>query len=102
LDDCIEDLAAELKLTGGDYEILEYPGPKAFMEVIGESLGSYVTAPNVAGKIAEDAGPQMLFGTVKELVGPRQWPQIRDQISAFMELRKEPVILTSPRAVYVR
>jgi protease-4 len=102
LDDCIEDLAAELKLTAGEYEILEYPGPKALMEVIGESLGGYVMAPSVTGKVAEEMGPQMVFGTVKELVGPRQWPQMRDQLSAFMQLRSEPVILTSPSVVIVR
>jgi hypothetical protein len=44
----------------------------------------------------------MLFGTLKELVGPRQWSQIRDQLSAFMQLRKDPVVLTSPRAIIVK
>ncbi len=102
LDDCVDDLAAELKLTTGEYEIMEYPGPKSLGEVLGDALGGYVMAPNVGAKVAEQAGPQMLFGTVKELVGPRQWPQLRDQLSAFMQLRKEPVVLTAPRAVIVR
>ncbi|HMN42572.1 MAG TPA: S49 family peptidase [Phycisphaerales bacterium] len=102
LDDCVGDLAAELKLTPGEYEILEYPGPKALGEVIGDALGGFMGAPSMTGKIAEEAGPRALFGTVKELVGAREWPQLRDQLSAFMQLRSERVILTSPRAVIVR
>jgi protease-4 len=102
LDDCLDDLAAELKLTPGQYEILEYPGPKSLGDVIGDALGGYVAAPSIGTKIAEQAGPPMLFGAVKELVGPKQWPQIRDQLSAFMQLRKQPVVLTSPRAIIVK
>jgi protease-4 len=102
MDDCIEDLASELKLTPGSYQVMEYPGPKSIGEVIGDMLGGFVTAPNPTGKLAAQAGPQMLFGAVEELVGPRQWPQLRDHLSAFMQLRKEPVVLTSPRAIIVR
>jgi protease-4 len=102
LDDCIEDLAADLKLTPGDYQILEYPGPKSLGDVLSDALGGFVKSPNPTGKLAAEAGPQMLFGTLKELVGPRQWSQIRDQLSAFMQLRKDPVVLTSPRAIIVK
>ena len=102
LDDCVDDLAAELKLSPGEYEILEYPGPKSLGEVIGDALGGYTAAPNVGAKIAEKAGPEMLFGTAKELVGARNWPQVRDQLSAFMQLRKSPVVLTSPSAIIVK
>lgn len=102
LDDCLTDLAAELKMTEGEYEILEYPGPKSMREVIGESIGGFAAAPNVGGKIAESAGSQMLSGALKEIVGPKNWPQVRDQLSALMQLRKQPVVLTSPRAVIVK
>lgn len=102
LDDCITDLAAELKLTDGEFEILEYPGPKSLREVIGDSMGGFAAAPNVGGRIAENAGSQMLSGALKELVGPANWPQVRDQLSALMQLRKQPVVLTSPRAVIVK
>lgn len=102
LDDCVRDLAAELKLTEGDYQILEFPGPKSLPEILGETFGGMAAAPNVAQKFGEQAGPAMLFGPVKELVGERHWRQIRDHMAAFMQLRKEPVILTSPRAIIVK
>lgn len=102
LDDCLDDLAAELKLTPGEYEILEYPGPKSLREVLGGFAGGMVSAPDVGSKIAEKAGSQMLFGAVRELVGPKEWPQVRDQLSALMQLREKPIVLTSPRAVLVK
>lgn len=105
LDDCITDLAADLKLTPGEYEILEYPGPKSMFEVLGDALGGFVHAPGTPSARADAAqqmGSQILFGAMKEVVGPKQWPQIRDHLSAFMQLRKEPVILTSPRAIIVK
>ncbi|MBY0262602.1 MAG: signal peptide peptidase SppA, partial [Phycisphaerales bacterium] len=35
LDDCLTDLASTLKLEDGEYQIIEYPGPKALGEVLG-------------------------------------------------------------------
>ena len=102
LDDCLDDLAAELKMSPGEYEILEYPGPKSLREVLGGFAGGYLAAPDIGSKIAEQAGGQVLFGAVKELVGPKQWPQVRDQLSALMQLRKKPIVLTSPRAILVK
>jgi len=104
LDDCITDLALSLKLEDGEYQIIEYPGPKALSDVLGGMLGGSAAAPNLTGPggLAEKAGPAMLRGVVKEMVGERHASQLADQMEAFMQLRNEPVILALPRAVIVR
>lgn len=104
LDDCLTDLASTLKLEDGEYQIIEYPGPKALGEVLGGMLGGSAAAPNLTGPggLAEQAGPAMLRGIVKEMVGEKHASQLADQMEAFMQLKKEPVILALPRAVIVK
>lgn len=102
LDDCIADLAKEKGLTAGEFQILEYPGPKSLADAIGEMLGGSTAAPNLRQQFAEDAGAAMAVGILKQMVGEKRWPAIRDQLSAFMQLRSEPVLLTSPTAVIVK
>lgn len=104
LDDCLTDLASALKLEDGEYQIIEYPGPKALGEVLGGMLGGSAAAPTITGPggLAEQAGPAMLRGIVKEMVGEKHASQLADQMEAFMQLKKEPVILALPRAVMVK
>lgn len=102
LDDAITDLAAELKLAEGEYQTFEFPGPKGLSEILGEMLGGMASAPSVGAAIGEQAGPAMVGATLKELVGEKHWPQVRDQMTALMQLRTEPVLLTSPKAILVK
>lgn len=104
LDDCLTDLAAELKLADGQYQILEYPGPRSIGDIIGDMLGGMAAAPGVSlpRQFGEAAAPGLLAGSLRALVGEKHWPQVRDQLGALMQLRTEPVLLTSPRAILVK
>src|SRR4029079_10698089 len=86
LDDCVEDLAADLKLE--DYSVMDYPGPKSIHEVV-EDLMDGVRSPSVrSNRIAAD-----LIGVLREAVGARAWPQVRSSLGAMLQLREHPVIL---------
>lgn len=101
--DTIDDMAKELKLTQGDFDILDFPGPKSLGEIIGESVGGMVQATGGVGEAqAERLAPALVGGLMKEIVGPRNWPAVRDQMGALMLLRSEPVLLTSPTAIIVK
>jgi protease-4 len=110
LETAIDDLAEHLNLTGGDYDVFDYPAPKGLGDVIGEMLGSMAQAPDVRSGAAAalQGGPgssparDMWLSVVREVVGEEAWPSVRDQIGALMQLRKEPVILASPHAVIVK
>lgn len=95
LDACIEDLAAELKLE--DYTVLDYPGPRSIPELLEDaSKGFGVTAPKVLSSESQMAA------ALKEIVGPRAWPQVRSAISGLMLLRDQPVVLVMPRVIVVK
>ena len=100
LDDCVSDLAAELKLE--DYEVLDYPGPKSFQELMHDTLGKFgASAPRLAG----GTQPALLAeaaAVAREIVGHAAWPSVRDSLGAVMQLRKEPVLLVMPRALYIK
>jgi protease-4 len=104
LDDCIADLAKSQNLTEGEYQILEFPGPKSVAEVFGDMMGGMVSAPNIGASnaIGEQAGAAMLRGAMKEVLGERTFKDVAAQLDALMQLRKEPVLLTSPTAIIVK
>lgn len=93
LDACIEALAAELGLD--EYDVLEFPGPKSIAELLEEMFGSAVKAPG----LSLTAG---FTDTAGELIGDQTWSEVRRGAAALMQLRREPVLLTMPRAIVVR
>lgn len=96
LDDAIYELASEQGLD--DFEIMDFPGPKSFSEMIEEMFGGFVKAPNVAMGQAQLAG---VAATLREVLGPQRFEMVRDAINAGMQLRTEPVLLTMPRVITV-
>lgn len=96
LDDAIYDLASEQGLD--DFDVMDFPGPKSFSEMIEEMFGGFVTAPRVALGQAQLEG---LSATLRDVLGPRRFEMIRDAINAGIQLRKEPVLLTMPKVIVV-
>ena len=83
----VDDLAEELGLSR--YEVMTYPGPKSFDQVMQEMLGGFMTSP-VEGKLA-------IAGAAEELLGPRAWRQVSNAGRALMGFRTEPVQAVMPR-----
>lgn len=98
LDVTIEDLAKELKLD--DYAIMDYPAPRAIPEMIEDAMKGFgASAPRIQGP----GGSEMqMAGMLKEIVGPRAWPQVRAAVSGLMLLRDQPVVLVMPRVIVVK
>lgn len=103
LEDTITDLASELKLASGQYDVLDFPSPRPAIEVFGQMLGKYMgaSAP-VASTRGEDMGSQFAAGVLREVVGPKAWPSVRDSLGAMLELRREPVLLVAPHSFIIR
>lgn len=96
IEDAIGALAAELSLKKGAYDVVDYPAPKSFEEM----LKGYF--PGAAGAARAPAGDSMAVGALRELVGPEAWRQLRSALGAAMLLRREPVILVAPSVLIVR
>lgn len=89
LDDAVADLAGSLGLSR--YEVMNYPGPKSFDEVISEALGGFMHAP---------VGSQ--FGgaaAVRELLGDRAWRQVSNAGRSLLQFREEPVQAVMPQVM---
>jgi hypothetical protein len=63
--------------------------------------GFGASAPRLNAAAAPSSPLQLLAG-LRELVGPRVWSQMEPSISAMLQLRDEPVLLTSPRVLIVK
>ncbi len=97
LDDAIYELADEVGLD--DFEVMDFPGPKSFSEMIEEMFGGFVQAPGV---MLGRAQLNTVATTLREVLGPQRFEMVRDAINAGMQLRHEPVLLTMPRVIMVR
>ncbi|MBK7404756.1 MAG: S49 family peptidase [Phycisphaerales bacterium] len=89
LDDTISGLAAELGLD--EYDVMDYPGPKSFEEVVQGMLGGMVTSP-VDGRLEAARA-------AAELLGPNAWRQVSNAGRALLQFREEPVQAVMPRVM---
>ncbi len=98
LEDAIEAMGEELGWTR--YDIMHFPGPKGFDELIEEALGGFASAPvdryTRGGVFAE------VVSGLRNLLGERTWTTVGAQMEAIMQLRNEPVVLTMPRVLIFR
>jgi protease-4 len=101
LDVAIDDLAEHLHLAEGRYDVMRYPGPKSFDKMLEEMLGGFMLkAPE-----AKSQTPSVLaaaVATLREMVGERAWASVSTSLNAMWQLRREPVILVSPRVLMFR
>lgn len=97
LDDAMHELAADIDLD--DFEVMEFPGPKSFDEMIEDMLGGFVTAPGVMTGRGEIAST---MAALREILGPQRFAMVRDAINANLLMRDEPVLLTMPRVIMFR
>ncbi|TVQ31405.1 MAG: hypothetical protein EA376_09870 [Phycisphaeraceae bacterium] len=92
----ITDMADHLGFQHGRYHVVPYPEPKTITQMLESMFGGVISAPGVedrrGGLIAGEIG-----AALRELVGPRAWPALRDSLNAMHEMRREPVLLTMPR-----
>jgi len=100
----LTDMAGELGLRDGRYDVMNYPGPKSITEMLeGVFSGFGVTAPGVgANKVAASNALAGFTAAAEELLGPTSWATLRDSMNAMLQLRDENVLLLSPRVLLFR
>ncbi len=99
----IDALASERGLPGGGYDVMTWPAPKSFEEMMEEMFKPFVSAPQAS--LAEAGGTLLRASAVaalRELAGPAAWPSLRDSLEAALLLRNEQVLLVSPQVLLFR
>jgi protease-4 len=98
LDDAVNDLAAHVGVSPD--EVLHYPEPPSFEEMLENAFGGFVRAPGVA------AQPRITGAAVIEpfraVLGDRRFEMFRDALNTAALLQDERVLLVSPRVIDVR
>ncbi|MCC6322919.1 MAG: S49 family peptidase [Phycisphaerales bacterium] len=103
LNDAITALASLQGLKDGGYDVMDFPPEPSIAEMLGGLFGSMASAvppdddDNTASIPAHAA-----VGLLREVVGTDAWPMVRDNLSALLQLRRERVLLVSPRVLIVR
>jgi len=92
LDDAVTRLASRLDLADGGYDVVDYPAPRSFEEILEEAFG--------AGLRAGGAG--VIAGPIREVLGERAWSSLASTLQGLLLVRDEPVLLVSPRALVIR
>ena len=96
MDLALKDLAAELKLEAGKYDVINLPEPMSLPQFLSQMLGVQMNAPRLS---AEQAAALNL---AKLAVGPRAWPAVRRALAGVSLLSRERVLAIMPHVVVVR
>lgn len=91
LDRAINEMAEALGLSAGSFDVMDYPPPMSLQEFFKEGL-----------PFGGSARAEAAVAALREAIGDRAWDQVRDALTAFMLLRREPVILALPRVILFR
>jgi protease IV len=102
LTEAVRELAEHVGLQEGAYDVLDYPPAPGLAEILENVMGAVAAAPDIRSGAAGDAILAGAISLLREFVGPRAWPGVRDHIAAMLELRRERVLLVSPRALIFR
>ncbi|MFG0286049.1 MAG: S49 family peptidase [Phycisphaerales bacterium JB039] len=92
LSDAAAAMASELGLS--DPDLMHYPGPKSFQEMMEEMFGGFVQAP------VGSASPAL--AGVREVLGEDLWAMAVEAATQLRQLRDEPALLIMPRVIRVK
>jgi len=99
LKDTIGDMSREIKLASGSFDIMDYPAPMSFQEMIENSLSSFgmgASAPAVSGSITSNFVSATLGQMARQVMGDQAFLQARSTMDAALQMRKERVLLVTP------
>jgi protease-4 len=94
IEDAITDLAAELELADGRYDILQYPPQPTLEQMLSQAFG--MGASTMTPFMNESAE------LIKAMIGENGWNAVRQAVSTSMQLRRDPILLTAPKIFWIK
>jgi len=84
----VQDLAAELDLEAGQYQLIHLPPPMSLQQFLNNSFGPEARKAH--------RGLNGMETTARRLLGRKQWRAVRPTLSGLLELRDEKVLTLMP------
>ncbi len=105
-DEVITSLATDTGLPKDSYDVMTYPGPMSFGDMMEQMLPfASIRAPTQNTAVNEQTMDHFVRGAgaamLRQVIGKRNWPQVRDSLNGLMLLQDEPVLLIAPRIIIV-
>ncbi len=103
----ISKLASEAGLYEGQYDVMTYPGPMSFQDLIRQAIPFASAMSPVNGHAPAQSGimsniaQQAAASVLRQMVGPKNWPQLRDALNGFLLMRQERILLVAPRVLII-
>jgi len=95
----VADLAAQLDLERGDYDVLDLPRPLSLPEFFSDMFGAQARASGPASVTGETAAT---LTVLRELLGERAWRSVARGLDGMLLLRHEPVLTMMPAAIVIK
>jgi len=105
LADTVGDMATELKLASGSFDVMDFPEPMSFADMIENLAGSFgagATAPAGQFGASRTIVTSTLAEAARQVLGDQVYLQARDTMGAAMQLRREKVLLVTPSVLIFR
>ncbi|MEO1236662.1 MAG: S49 family peptidase, partial [Planctomycetota bacterium] len=99
VDQALADLASQLELEEGDYDIVHLPGPMSLNEYLNDLFGVRAGSIGMAGP--QTPAPAFL-ATARRLLGPVAWRSVSRSLHGLMLLQDESVLTVMPQAIVIR
>lgn len=102
----VSDMASELELVEGEYDVIDLPPPLGFSEFLEEMFGVHTSRVGAIGPRAPRGSAPVIdsssLQTARLLMGPRAWRSARAVLAGLVLLRDEPTLTLMPTALIIR
>ncbi len=105
LADTVGDMATELKLASGSFDVMDFPEPMSFADMIENLAGSFgagATAPVGQFGASQTIVTSTLAEAARQMLGDQVFLQARSTMGAALQLRREKVLLVTPSVLIFR
>ncbi len=94
IEDAITDLASELSLVEGRYDILQYPPRPTLEEMLNQILGASasVRSPLVSETVE----------LIRAAIGENGWNAVRQGVTTSLQLQRDPILLAAPKVFWIK
>ncbi|MCC7408069.1 MAG: S49 family peptidase [Phycisphaeraceae bacterium] len=99
LDQAVADMAQELGLKQGQYDVIDRPGPLTLPEYLDRLFGVMAPGQLATPLTSLDPQQQAVLAAARAAMGPQRWASAAQVLTALLQLQHEHTLLITPNAL---